>query len=483
MILFLVAAAWAVLRSLDAARPLVWLAVAGGFAGLAFNTKTLAAAIAFPALGVAVLFGSPTWRTRILRAAVLAGVAAAASLWWVLAVDAIPSTVRPYVGGSKNNTELNLLIGYNGLGRVDGDGQLASGGRLRGIGGAPAASSEGSPASCGCSATPSGRRSGGCCLSRSARPRSRSGPIASDAIVSPRSCSGAPGSGSTRSCSARRRESSTRTTRPRSLPQSARSSASAPSPQCASIRRYPTASFAVAAIVGVTIAVQRLITNRAPNFHAWAQPAMEVVVAVGLVALFATAFVPRMRRWAGVSLLVMIGGFLIAPTAWAWSETTSPVLERHAAAGRSPRRRVRHHVRVGGIRSRRDARGVPAVGGERRAVDLATTSAFTASGLIAQDDLSVMALGGFLGSDPATSSLEGGGTGEARRDPLLLDWGCSRHPVRCGGRRRGRVRSASSRATRCRGALRSRHVRSPSRRPPAAAVAGRVRRRPAFLDR
>ena len=35
--------------------------------------------------------------------------------------------------------------------------------------------------------------------------------------------------------------------------------------------------------------------------------------------------------------------------------------------------------------------------------DVATTSAMTASGLIAQDDISVMAMGGFLGSDPATS--------------------------------------------------------------------------------
>ena len=128
--------------------------------------------------------------------AVLAGVAAAASLWWVLAVDAIPSTVRPYVGGSKNNTELNLLIGYNGLGRVDGDGQLCERRSTERASAAPAASSAGSPASCGCSATPSDHRSDGCCLSRSVRPHSRSGPTASDAIVSPPSCSGAPGSGS-----------------------------------------------------------------------------------------------------------------------------------------------------------------------------------------------------------------------------------------------------------------------------------------------
>jgi hypothetical protein len=62
----------------------------------------------------------------------------------------------------------------------------------------------------------------------------------------------------------------------------------------------------------------------------------------------------------------------------------------------------RANVRVGGIRSRRDAAALLGSGANGQ-WDLATTSAFTASGLIAQDDLSVMALGGFLGSDPATS--------------------------------------------------------------------------------
>jgi hypothetical protein len=139
---------------------------------------------------MAVLFGSPTWRTRILRAAVLAGVAAAASLWWVLAVDAIPSTVRPYVGGSKNNTELNLLIGYNGLGRVDGDGQLASGGRLGGVGGAGVSSAAARQAAV---AQRRRRITIGWLLPVAVGATALSVDLPSDAIVSPPSCSGAPG--------------------------------------------------------------------------------------------------------------------------------------------------------------------------------------------------------------------------------------------------------------------------------------------------
>ncbi len=92
------------------------------------------------------------------------------------------------------------------------------------------------------------------------------------------------------------------------------------------IRRNPAASFFVAAIVGLTVATQRLIMNRAPEFHSWAQPTMFVLVTIGVAALFVTAFLPKVRRFAGLSLLVIIGGFLIGPAAWASSEVTTPVL-------------------------------------------------------------------------------------------------------------------------------------------------------------
>ncbi len=51
MILFLVAAAWAAMKSLDSRRGLAWVLLAGLFVGLAFNTKMLAAYIPLPAIG------------------------------------------------------------------------------------------------------------------------------------------------------------------------------------------------------------------------------------------------------------------------------------------------------------------------------------------------------------------------------------------------------------------------------------------------
>ena len=40
--------------------------------------------------------------------------------WWVLTVQLVPSTARPYVGGSTDNTVLELALGYNGLNRILG---------------------------------------------------------------------------------------------------------------------------------------------------------------------------------------------------------------------------------------------------------------------------------------------------------------------------------------------------------------------------
>ena len=73
MVLFLVGAAWAVLRSFDDDRWVRWLVGAGVLVGLAFNTKMLAAAIPVPAIGLAVLLGTPrSWLERVKRGAVFA---------------------------------------------------------------------------------------------------------------------------------------------------------------------------------------------------------------------------------------------------------------------------------------------------------------------------------------------------------------------------------------------------------------------------
>jgi 4-amino-4-deoxy-L-arabinose transferase-like glycosyltransferase len=44
----------------------------------------------------------------------------AAGGWWVLAVRLTPASARPYIGGSTDNTVLDLALGYNGINRLLG---------------------------------------------------------------------------------------------------------------------------------------------------------------------------------------------------------------------------------------------------------------------------------------------------------------------------------------------------------------------------
>ena len=45
-----------------------------------------------------------------------------ASGWWVAIVELIPAASRPYIGGSTTNSVLDLIFGYDGLGRIFGQG-------------------------------------------------------------------------------------------------------------------------------------------------------------------------------------------------------------------------------------------------------------------------------------------------------------------------------------------------------------------------
>lgn len=48
--------------------------------------------------------------------------------WWVAAVALWPVADRPYISGSTDNTVLELAFGYNGLGRIFGEGRGGGGG-------------------------------------------------------------------------------------------------------------------------------------------------------------------------------------------------------------------------------------------------------------------------------------------------------------------------------------------------------------------
>jgi 4-amino-4-deoxy-L-arabinose transferase-like glycosyltransferase len=119
--LLLVGATYAVLRAVEAGRTR-WLVLAGVLIGFGFLAKMLQAFLVLPALTAVWLLAAPVGIGRRVRDLLLAGIAMLVSAgWWVLAVELWPVDARPYIGGSQTNSVLELVLGYNGLGRLTGD--------------------------------------------------------------------------------------------------------------------------------------------------------------------------------------------------------------------------------------------------------------------------------------------------------------------------------------------------------------------------
>ncbi len=134
--LLLVAAAAAVLAGVESGR-VRWLVLAGTLVGFAFLTKYLQAYLVLPAFAATYLVAAPvSLRRRIGGLFAAAATVLVASGWWVAIVQAIPAASRAWIGGSTSNSVLDLIFGYDGLGRIFGStaGGGAGGG---GAGGGP----------------------------------------------------------------------------------------------------------------------------------------------------------------------------------------------------------------------------------------------------------------------------------------------------------------------------------------------------------
>jgi 4-amino-4-deoxy-L-arabinose transferase-like glycosyltransferase len=131
--LLLTGAAYATVRALESGRS-KWMVLAGALIGFGFITKMLQALILIPVLAlVYLLAGPPKLGRRIIQVGYSGIALLVAGGWWVAAVQLTPAADRPYVGGSTNNNELNLIFGYNGFGRITGNetGSVVGGGIAR----------------------------------------------------------------------------------------------------------------------------------------------------------------------------------------------------------------------------------------------------------------------------------------------------------------------------------------------------------------
>ncbi|MEV6228268.1 glycosyltransferase family 39 protein [Saccharopolyspora shandongensis] len=122
LVLLVVAAAYAMTRSFESRRATWWVALAAFLVGCGFLTKMLQAWMVLPAFIAAYLVGSRAgWGRRLLDLGVAAVVVLVGSFWWVAATALWPSP-KPYVGGSSDGSAWDLVFGYNGFGRIFGNG-------------------------------------------------------------------------------------------------------------------------------------------------------------------------------------------------------------------------------------------------------------------------------------------------------------------------------------------------------------------------
>jgi 4-amino-4-deoxy-L-arabinose transferase-like glycosyltransferase len=125
LVLLLVLATDATAMALTTGR-LRSLLLAGLWVGLAFQAKMTQAWLVLPALFLAYLVASPArpWR-RIGHVALATVVTGVVSLSWMSAVSLVPTTQRPYVDGSRHDSEFAQVFDYNGLARFEGHGAVA----------------------------------------------------------------------------------------------------------------------------------------------------------------------------------------------------------------------------------------------------------------------------------------------------------------------------------------------------------------------
>jgi 4-amino-4-deoxy-L-arabinose transferase-like glycosyltransferase len=131
LVLLLVGAAYALVRALEAGSTR-WLLLVGALVGFAFLAKMMQAFVVVPGFALVYLIAAPASLRRRITQLLGAGlVMIAAGGWWVAIVELWPAASRPYIGGSQTNSVLELILGYNGFGRLTGNetGSVVGGGQ------------------------------------------------------------------------------------------------------------------------------------------------------------------------------------------------------------------------------------------------------------------------------------------------------------------------------------------------------------------
>jgi 4-amino-4-deoxy-L-arabinose transferase-like glycosyltransferase len=105
-------------------KDLIW---AGFWIGIAFNSYMLLAWTLWPPLIFGYLFTNQRLQQKIRSLCIAGFVSFLVSGIWILLATLVPASKRPYLGGTNNNSALEIVFGYNGFGRFyKGDTQSES---------------------------------------------------------------------------------------------------------------------------------------------------------------------------------------------------------------------------------------------------------------------------------------------------------------------------------------------------------------------
>lgn len=121
LVFLMVASVWALLRAVADGR-WRWLVLTGVFIGFGFLAKQLQVLLVVPPLALTYLLAGPPKLGKRIAQLFAAGAAMVVSAgWWLLTVELWPAASRPWIGGSQHNSIIELTLGYNGLGRLNGN--------------------------------------------------------------------------------------------------------------------------------------------------------------------------------------------------------------------------------------------------------------------------------------------------------------------------------------------------------------------------
>ncbi|NEA28976.1 ArnT family glycosyltransferase, partial [Actinomadura bangladeshensis] len=121
LVLLLTLGAYGTIRAQETASTR-WLLFAAACVGTGFLAKMLQAFLVVPVFALVYLAAAPApVRRRLWQLAAAGGALLMSAGWWVAAVALVPASSRPYIGGSQRDSVLELALGYNGIGRLNGE--------------------------------------------------------------------------------------------------------------------------------------------------------------------------------------------------------------------------------------------------------------------------------------------------------------------------------------------------------------------------